>query len=253
MTYSCAIWSRGAETLEEAQRDQARARVHEARAAARASACSTWAAAGAPSPCTPRASTASTSPASRCPSRRPRGARERAAGRGRRRPGRDPRRRLPRAARRDLRRHRQHRHGRARRQRQHRRLRAHAGRAAATRRAAAQPRHRPPAPRRGRGRARSPSASCSPTPRRCTSRASCFALEAAGFATDHVEGFAPDYARTLREWTAAARGEPRRGARGWPGPERVRVWQRVPAGGAARLRDRLHVRLPGARAEGVTR
>ena len=58
MTYSCAIFSRGAETLEEAQRDEARARLHEARAASRASACSTWAAAGAASPCTPPRSTA---------------------------------------------------------------------------------------------------------------------------------------------------------------------------------------------------
>jgi cyclopropane-fatty-acyl-phospholipid synthase len=51
-----------------------------------------------------------------------------------------------------------------------------------------------------------------------------FALEAAGFATDHVEGFAPDYARTLREWQRrleANLDEARRLA----GDERVRVWQ----------------------------
>ena len=50
------------------------------------------------------------------------------------------------------------------------------------------------------------------------------ALESAGFATDHVEGFAPDYARTLREWQRrleANLDEARRLA----GDERVRVWQ----------------------------
>jgi cyclopropane-fatty-acyl-phospholipid synthase len=50
------------------------------------------------------------------------------------------------------------------------------------------------------------------------------AVEAAGLATDHVEGLPADYARTLREWTRrleANRDEAVRLA----GEERVRVWQ----------------------------
>jgi cyclopropane-fatty-acyl-phospholipid synthase len=50
------------------------------------------------------------------------------------------------------------------------------------------------------------------------------ALEAAGFATDHVEGFAPDYARTLREWTRRLEARLDEAVR-LAGPERVRVWQ----------------------------
>jgi cyclopropane-fatty-acyl-phospholipid synthase len=49
------------------------------------------------------------------------------------------------------------------------------------------------------------------------------ALERAGVETDHVEGFRLDYARTLREWTRrleANRAEAERLA----GPERMRVW-----------------------------
>ena len=51
-----------------------------------------------------------------------------------------------------------------------------------------------------------------------------FALEAAGFATDHVEGFAPDYARTLREWTRRLEDNLDEATR-LAGPERVRVWR----------------------------
>src|SRR3712207_7453583 len=50
------------------------------------------------------------------------------------------------------------------------------------------------------------------------------ALEAAGLITEHVEGFAADYARTLTEWLTrleANLGEAVRLA----GPERVRVWR----------------------------
>ena len=50
------------------------------------------------------------------------------------------------------------------------------------------------------------------------------ALEAAGFATDHVEGFAPDYARTLREWQRRLEANIDE-ARRLAGAERVRVWQ----------------------------
>ena len=58
MTYSCAIFSQGAQTLEEAQRDEARARRAASSTSSRACACWTWAAAGAASRSTPRASTA---------------------------------------------------------------------------------------------------------------------------------------------------------------------------------------------------
>ena len=77
-----------------------------------------------------------------------------------------------------------------------------------------------------------------------------FALERAGFEPEHVEGFRLDYARTLREWTrrleadhAEARAAGRRRAH-------ARL-AGLPAGRPARLRDRLHVDLPGARREGV--
>ena len=82
MTYSCAIFSRGATTLEEAQETKLELVCTQARPASRASACSTSAAAGAASPCTPRTTTASTSPASRSRRRRPsaRGARAEEAG-----------------------------------------------------------------------------------------------------------------------------------------------------------------------------
>ncbi len=51
-----------------------------------------------------------------------------------------------------------------------------------------------------------------------------FALERAGFRTDHVEGFAPDYARTLSEWIAGLDANLDR-ARAIAGDERVRVWR----------------------------
>jgi cyclopropane-fatty-acyl-phospholipid synthase len=50
------------------------------------------------------------------------------------------------------------------------------------------------------------------------------ALEAAGFVTQHVEGFAPDYARTLRAW-AANLDEHREEATALAGGERMRVWR----------------------------
>src|SRR3954452_11052451 len=50
------------------------------------------------------------------------------------------------------------------------------------------------------------------------------ALERSGFETTHVEGFAPDYARTLRTWAANldARGDE---AERLAGVERLRVWR----------------------------
>jgi cyclopropane-fatty-acyl-phospholipid synthase len=51
-----------------------------------------------------------------------------------------------------------------------------------------------------------------------------FALERAGFVTDHVEGFAPDYAETLRHWARRLDDNLDR-ALSLAGPERVRVWR----------------------------
>ncbi len=50
------------------------------------------------------------------------------------------------------------------------------------------------------------------------------ALERAGFETEHVEGFRLDYARTLREWTRRLEADPAEAVR-LAGPERMRVWQ----------------------------
>jgi cyclopropane-fatty-acyl-phospholipid synthase len=71
MTYSCAIFSRGARTLEEAQEASATSSAA-SWTCGRATACSTWAAGGAPSPSTRPSATARTSPASRCRRPRPR-------------------------------------------------------------------------------------------------------------------------------------------------------------------------------------
>ena len=50
------------------------------------------------------------------------------------------------------------------------------------------------------------------------------ALERAGFVTEHVEGFAADYARTLREWAARVDARHAEAVR-LAGEERVRVWR----------------------------
>ena len=50
------------------------------------------------------------------------------------------------------------------------------------------------------------------------------ALERAGFETHHVEGFAPDYAETLRHW-ARRLDEHHEEALRLAGPERLRVWR----------------------------
>jgi cyclopropane-fatty-acyl-phospholipid synthase len=51
-----------------------------------------------------------------------------------------------------------------------------------------------------------------------------FALERAGFETTHVEGFRDDYVRTLREWTRRLEANHAEALR-LAGPERMRVWQ----------------------------
>lgn len=50
------------------------------------------------------------------------------------------------------------------------------------------------------------------------------ALEQAGFVNEHVEGFAPDYAQTLREWTARLESNLVEAER-LAGSERVRIWR----------------------------
>jgi cyclopropane-fatty-acyl-phospholipid synthase len=50
------------------------------------------------------------------------------------------------------------------------------------------------------------------------------ALERAGFVTEHVEGFAPDYAQTLRHWARNLDDNLDEAIR-LAGPERVRVWR----------------------------
>jgi len=78
------------------------------------------------------------------------------------------------------------------------------------------------APTRPR-RAPAPSATSSQTPSRCSSKVQ-LALERAGFVTEHVEGCAEHYARTLAHWARrldehAAKGE-------WiAGAQRMRVWR----------------------------
>jgi cyclopropane-fatty-acyl-phospholipid synthase len=51
-----------------------------------------------------------------------------------------------------------------------------------------------------------------------------FALERAGLVADHVEGFAPDYATTLRHWAERLDANLDTALR-LAGPERVRVWR----------------------------
>jgi cyclopropane-fatty-acyl-phospholipid synthase len=50
------------------------------------------------------------------------------------------------------------------------------------------------------------------------------AMERAGFVTDHVEGFAADYAETLRHWLERLEARLEEAVR-LAGPERVRVWR----------------------------
>ena len=70
-------------------------------------------------------------------------------------------------------------------------------------------------------------------------------LERAGLHTRHVEDFPDDYARTLLEWQRRFESNLER-ARELGGDERVRVLADLPARLAPGLRERLHVRLPGA-------
>ena len=123
MTYSCAVWDRGATTLEEAQFEKLDM-VCRKLDLKPGDECSTSARAGARSRVTPRREYgARTSSASRSRRRRPSSRRQRTkdAGLADKVALRGPR--LPRPARRRVRRRVEHRHGRARRQPQHRRVR----------------------------------------------------------------------------------------------------------------------------------
>ena len=51
-----------------------------------------------------------------------------------------------------------------------------------------------------------------------------FALEGAGFETDHVEGYREHYARTLTHWASNLDANLER-AEQIAGPERLRVWR----------------------------
>ena len=100
----------------------------------------------------------------------------------------------------------------------------HPRRAARAGRAAAQPRHHPPAPHRRRGGRRSPSATSSPTPPRCTSRATCWRSNGPASSPTTSRTSRADYAETLRHW-AQRLDENLDEAIRLAGPERVRVWR----------------------------
>jgi len=222
MTYSCAVWSRGAQTLERRSAPSSSSSAPSSACRA-ASACSTSAAAGAASPSTPRASTARRSPGSRSPSRRLRWRASAPPPRASRTASTSawpttaswtpsPSTRSPASA-----------------WVEHvgvAQIDAYAARlrcAAQAGRASAQPRHRPPAPRRPRGRPVSPSATSSPTRPRCTSRESSTRWRPRASSRSTSRAFAADYARTLREW--ARRLESRHAeAEALAGAERMRVW-----------------------------
>ena len=70
------------------------------------------------------------------------------------------------------------------------------------------------------------------------------ALERAGFETDHVEGFREDYAETLRHWARRLDEHSTRRERLVGAGAGARL-AALPARRAQRLRDRLHVGLPG--------
>ena len=246
MTYSCALFSRGATTLEEAQEAKLELVCTKLGARSRASGCSTWAAAGAASPIhaaaqprRPRRGHHAVGAAGAAGAR----ARGRAAGVGR--PGRDPRGRLPRAAPASPSTRREHRDGRARRRRADRRLR---------------PAPAPACCGPAGGCSTTASRGCvTPTPRPGPfSERYVFpdaeplhlsrillALERAGFDDRARRGLRSDYAETLRHWARQPRRRPRRGDPRSPGRSAC-------ASGAstcaprARLRARLHVDLPGA-------
>ena len=223
MTYSCAVWSRGATTLEEAQytkRDLVCTKLalqEGERILDVGCGWGSFAVHAAEHYGVHVTGITLSEPQAQ-------GARERAEAAGRGRPLRVPRHGLPRAARRAVRRDRLDRHGRARRRGQHRRLLRDARAAAQARRAAAQPRHRAAAPRRGGGgrvlRAlrvprRGPAA---PLPRPVLAGEE----RASRPATSRGSGWT-----TRRRCASGCAGSSPTTTRrsGSPGPERMRVWE----------------------------
>ena len=198
MTYSCALFSRGARTLEEAQ--QAKLELVCTKLDwFPTSASSTSGAGGAASPA--RSAPPRRTRARRDPVRAASRARARARCRGRARgPDRDPRRGLPGADGRAIRRDRQHRHGRARRCGADRSLRRPAGGAAAARRPPSERWHRQAEGLRRRRRGRLSERFVFPDGVPLPLSRISLALERAGFVTTHVEGLASDYAETTRHW-----------------------------------------------------
>ena len=77
------------------------------------------------------------------------------------------------------------------------------------------------------------------------------ALECAGFATEHVEGFAADDAESLTHWLSRLEDRLDDAVR-LAGEQRVRVW-RIYLRGAQRISDGFHVGLPSSRAPGLKR
>ena len=177
-----------------------------------------------------------------------------AAGRGgrRRRPGRDPRHGLPRPRRRALRRDRQHRHGRARRRRPTSTSTRRPWPACSSRAGAcsttASPACATPTPRP----APSPSATSSPTPRRCTSRASCWRWNGPASSPATSRTSAPTTPRRCATGRASLDDNLDEAIR-LAGPERVRVWRLYLRAARNGFEIRLHLDLPGPLHAGLGR
>ncbi|MEJ7714800.1 MAG: class I SAM-dependent methyltransferase [Thermoleophilaceae bacterium] len=250
MTYSCAIFSRGAKTLEEAQvakNDLVATKLGLREGMRIVDIGSGWGAFAIHA-----AKQYGTHVTGITLSEHQAGAARRTPrARGRLGPDRVPRAGLPRPRRRDVRRRRLDRHGRARRRGADRRVRAQAGLAGEARRAAAQPRHRPPAPRRPGGGAvlRALRVPRRPPHPRVTDRRG---LREGRDADAARRGLQDGLRRDARSTGpgASTTTSPRPSA--WAGRADPRL-AALPAGRPQRLRDGLHRRLSGAGTQGGLR